>query len=97
MQKADSKHSFAKLRQESLLTFNLAWSQPGGRPCEGNLSAALVLDLVGSKRAGQPADSDGLLKVMWDWTRAAWGSDASTDAGMQGKMVKHVYSPHLAC
>ncbi|KAL0048469.1 hypothetical protein WJX82_004043 [Trebouxia sp. C0006] len=86
-QKADSKHSFAKLRQESLLTFNLAWSQPGGRPCEGNLSAALVLDLVGSKRAGQPADSDGLLKVMWDWTRAAWGSDASTDAGASGGQV----------
>ncbi|KAL0042896.1 hypothetical protein WJX79_003013 [Trebouxia sp. C0005] len=86
-QKADSKHSFAKLRQEALLTFNLAWSQPGGRPCEGNLSAALVLDLVGSKRAGQPADSDGLLKVIWDWTWAAWGSDAQTGAP-GGKVAK---------
>ncbi|KAL0020037.1 hypothetical protein WJX77_006418 [Trebouxia sp. C0004] len=63
------------------------YEQPGGRPCEGALSAALVFDLVGSKRAGQPADSDGLLKVMWDWTRAAWGSDAPTGAGASGGQI----------
>ena len=63
------------------MTFNQAWSQPGGRPCEGDLPSELVSDLVGSKRAAHPADSDGLLKVIWDWTKACGGSDTPSSAG----------------
>lgn len=80
-QKADAKHSFAKLRSEAVLTFNQAWSQPGGRPCSEDLPKLLMADLTGSKVAAQPADSDGLLKVLWDWTEACWGSVAASRSG----------------
>ena len=80
-QKADTKYSFDKLRQEALLTFNQAWSRPGGRPCEGALAAALISDLVGSKEAEQPSEFNGLLGVIWDWTKHCWGSGAAPSAG----------------
>ena len=81
MQKADVKHSFRKLRTEALLTFKQAWSQPGGRPCPADLAQLLVADLTGSKHATLPAASDGLLKVMWDWTQACGGSGAASKSG----------------
>ena len=77
MQLADTKHSFARLRQEALLTFNQAWSKPGGRACEGELLANLVAGLTGSKQAAQPAESDGLLGVIWGLTQACWGPGAA--------------------
>ena len=81
LQKADVKHSFGKLRSEALLTFNQAWSQPGGRPCTGDLPAMLVADLTGSKPAAHPADSDGLLKLMWEWTQPCRGSGSASRSG----------------
>ena len=81
MQKVDSKHSFAKLRQEALLTFKQAWSQPGGRPCEGPIATMLLADLTGSKAAAQPADTNGLLKIIWDWTKACWGTTTKSASG----------------
>ena len=64
------------------MTFTQAWSQPGGRVCPEDLCQVLVADLTGTKRAALPADSDGLLKVMWDGTRACWGSGSSPISGM---------------
>ena len=90
MQKVDTKHSFAKLRQEALLTFNQAWSQPGGRPCEGQLSTALMSDLTGSKRAAQPADSDGLLRMLWDWTKACWGPGLPSKPGISQYLINQL-------
>lgn len=79
LQQSDQKHPFAKLREEAFTTFQLATA--GLTPLTGNLLDKLVADLTGNKAAAQPAESDGLMKDIWNLTKACWGPSVMPGSG----------------